>query len=820
MARCARYFSGIVNGEALDHFEVAAGGAADVEERKAAEAALEKAAEIYASALASIRAALGAYADVWVESARRILDAAAAGPTAQELLPLRLDKPVAEPAALQAIARDLFAAPEPSAEGARQAGFFFDAQVAENAAPREQPHLPASVVGALRAATYPFIALKPRFMDGADLFDPSKDVRLSAYFGADLTRPDLFGAKLVAGLVRLLRPAAAGDPTRVHSEPPRVFVGQSLTHIPLAYAATDHEISGALADAYDRSALPAAAAARAIQAGLVDAGLLETSPETAARWAKRYRARALRQVRSDLKYVFPFPDLSEIDDRYVDGDYRTKIIDASRFSLMPSAVLAEIAAIRESFRAAWKALSRDDARIGPRAPLQDVAQPAAREIAKPLTQFGAKRVDYALSRLEHYTGTQVEHFQPYVFFTNYPFYMQAFIAETFSQHVAHGHGRLVAPLDPGAPSAAPQRVKETEIGRTPPRFLTRPKDPSAPDGPRVFDPAKATRFEPKQMPAVHFIPDIADLPGMTIVNIGVGPSNAKTMTDILAVLDANAWLMLGHCGGLRRTQEIGQFVLAQAYVRDDKVLDDALPHWAPIPQMIEVQECLLRAIEEVLLEEDANPETGDQRFIAYTRYKAEIMALLDALGVAIPDPTRLSFGAEGAGGPTSRAALAEHPILKAAKLALAPDESGALAAIDPERAKRVEAAYRAWRREARLRARTGTVVSTDNRNWELNAHEEVISRLGRSKAIAIDMESATIAGAGLRYRVPYGTLLCVSDKPMMGEPKMRGQADEFYETATRNHVRIGLRTVEHLYERREEIARSRKLNGLDDPPLG
>ncbi len=41
--------------------------------------------------------------------------------------------------------------------------------------------------------------------------------------------------------------------------------------------------------------------------------------------------------------------------------------------------------------------------------------------------------------------------------------------------------------------------------------------------------------------------------GITMVNIGVGPSNAKTITDHIAVLRPHAWLMLGHCAGLRNT---------------------------------------------------------------------------------------------------------------------------------------------------------------------------------------------------------------------------------------------------------------------------
>jgi nucleoside phosphorylase len=64
--------------------------------------------------------------------------------------------------------------------------------------------------------------------------------------------------------------------------------------------------------------------------------------------------------------------------------------------------------------------------------------------------------------------------------------------------------------------------------------------------------------------------------------------------------------------------------------------------------------------------------------------------------------------------------------------------------------------------ELKQRLRTGTVVTTDDRNWELRYTLSAL-RFNQSRAVAIDMESATIAAQGYRFRVPYGTLLCVSD---------------------------------------------------------
>src|SRR5690606_29353201 len=90
-----------------------------------------------------------------------------------------------------------------------------------------------------------------------------------------------------------------------------------------------------------------------------------------------------------------------------------------------------------------------------------------------------------------------------------------------------------------------------------------------------------------QMPAYHL--KRPDGQGLTFINIGVGPSNAKTITDHLAVLRPHCWLMIGHCAGLRRTQVLGDYVLAHAYVREDKVLDDDLSLRVPIPPIAEIQ---------------------------------------------------------------------------------------------------------------------------------------------------------------------------------------------------------------------------------------
>ena len=309
----------------------------------------------------------------------------------------------------------------------------------------------------------------------------------------------------------------------------------------------------------------------------------------------------------------------------------------------------------------------------------------------PLAPFTAPRVDYSLHRLQHYTATAADHFQNYVLFTNYQFYVDEFCRMA---HGFFGDGKTdyEAFVEPG--NVITRRGEKGPESGTPPIRLP-------------------------QMPAYHLIREKGS--GITLINIGVGPSNAKTITDHVAVLRPHAWLMLGHCAGLRNSQELGDYVLAHGYVREDNVLDADLPPWVPIPALAEVQIALEQAVEEV---------TG----------------------------------------------------LKGYEL------------------KRV--------------MRTGTVASIDNRNWELRDHREPVRRFSQSRAIALEMESATIAANGFRFRVPYGTLLCVSDKPLHGELKLPGMATDFYVRQVAQHLKIGIRAIEELRAMPLERLHSRKLRSF------
>ena len=313
---------------------------------------------------------------------------------------------------------------------------------------------------------------------------------------------------------------------------------------------------------------------------------------------------------------------------------------------------------------------------------------------KPLALFSAERVDFSLHRLVHYTATSPGYFQRFILLTNYQRYVQEF--QNFARAEMETGSEFEAFVEPGD-VYTPHRT----AGRQP-----------ASGSPLLNLP---------QMPAYHLIRRNGE--GITLINIGVGPSNAKTITDHLAVLRPHCWLMLGHCAGLRRSTLLGDYMLAHAYVRDDHVLDKDLPPWVPVPPIAEVQVALQEAVEKVT-------------------------------------------GLTGA--------------------------------------------------DLKTRMRTGTVATTDNRNWELRL-TELNERLNQSRAIAIDMESATIAANGFRFRVPYGSLLCVSDKPLHGEIKLKGMANTVYRERINQHLLIGIEAMRLLRRAGAERLHSRKLRSFDEP---
>ena len=113
----------------------------------------------------------------------------------------------------------------------------------------------------------------------------------------------------------------------------------------------------------------------------------------------------------------------------------------------------------------------------------------------------------------------------------------------------------------------------------------------------------------------------------------------------------------------------------------------------------------------------------------------------------------------------------------------------------------------------------GIVFTTANRNWELHL-AMVEDRLRVSRALAVDMESATVAANGFRYRIPTATLLAVSDKPLHARPKLSADAQGFYAASRRQHVEIAISVAGKVRQLYPGGLPTTDLRSPDEPLLG
>ncbi|NNF15935.1 MAG: AMP nucleosidase [Gammaproteobacteria bacterium] len=69
--------------------------------------------------------------------------------------------------------------------------------------------------------------------------------------------------------------------------------------------------------------------------------------------------------------------------------------------------------------------------------------------------------------------------------------------------------------------------------------------------------------------------------GLTIINFGIGSANAATIMDLLSAIDTKGVLFLGKCGGLKKSTEIGHFILPIGAIRGEGTSDDYFPSLVP-----------------------------------------------------------------------------------------------------------------------------------------------------------------------------------------------------------------------------------------------
>lgn len=184
--------------------------------------------------------------------------------------------------------------------------------------------------------------------------------------------------------------------------------------------------------------------------------------------------------------------------------------------------------------------------------------------------------------------------------------------------------------------------------------------------------------------------------GITIINFGMGSASAATCMDLLSSITPKATLFLGKCGGLKRKNNVGDFILPIAAIRGEGTSNDYFPPEVP----------------------------------------------------ALP-----AFALQKAISTTMRDLGKDY-----------------------------------W---------TGTCYTTNRRVWEHD--DEFKSYLVKVRAMAIDMETATIFSVGFANKISTGALLLVSDQPMVAEGVKTSTSDS---SVTANyvddHLKIGIESLKQL----------------------
>lgn len=183
---------------------------------------------------------------------------------------------------------------------------------------------------------------------------------------------------------------------------------------------------------------------------------------------------------------------------------------------------------------------------------------------------------------------------------------------------------------------------------------------------------------------------------ITMINFGMGSANAATIMDLLSAIKPKATLFLGKCGGLKKKNNVGDYILPIAAIRADGTSNDYFPPEVPALPAFNLQK---------------------------------------AISTTIRDMGRDYW--------------------------------------------------------------TGTVYTTNRRVWEHD--EDFKSYLRKIRAMAIDMETATIFTVGFANKIPTGALLLVSDQPMVPEGVKTSESDKI---VNRNyvdqHIKIGIESLKQL----------------------
>ncbi len=191
--------------------------------------------------------------------------------------------------------------------------------------------------------------------------------------------------------------------------------------------------------------------------------------------------------------------------------------------------------------------------------------------------------------------------------------------------------------------------------------------------------------------------------GITMINFSMGSANAATIMDLLTAIQPKAVLFLGKCGGLKKKNKIGDFILPLAGIRGEGTSNDYFPPEVPAMPSFNLQ----RAVSSMI-------------------------------------------------------------------------------------------------RDKNLDYWSGTVYTTNRRVWE---HDEPFKEyLRKIRAMAIDMETATLFSVGFANKIPIGALLLVSDQPMTPQGVKTSESDQKVTTNFVDlHIQIGIEALQEIINEGQSV---------------
>ena len=133
--------------------------------------------------------------------------------------------------------------------------------------------------------------------------------------------------------------------------------------------------------------------------------------------------------------------------------------------------------------------------------------------------------------------------------------------------------------------------------------------------------------------------------GITIINFGMGSANAATIIDLLSAVQPKAVLFLGKCGGLKKANVIGDYVLPIAAIRGEGTSNDYLPPEVPsLPAF-----SMLRAISSAIRDSGKDYWTGtiyttNRRVWEYDSTFKAYLVKTHATGIDMETATLLTAG--------------------------------------------------------------------------------------------------------------------------------------------------------------------------------